>query len=167
MTTNIAWICILNNFGCYNFRLCSKMDLCSQVWVQLGVHTVWLWSLKSWLIEFSWIVQGAIITLFFTWGSSVVYKAVTPTLAIQQTGLLGTVKSNLKEACLLQVYENCRVSAVYWLRPFFLQEHSWEDHGYPFLNSLYPDLGPLLDDKFKLALQMTYRRYVVCGTFGM
>ena len=41
------------------------------------------------------------------------YKAVTPTLAIQQTGLLGTVKSNLKEACLLQVYENCRVSAVY------------------------------------------------------
>jgi len=51
---------------------------------------------------------------------------------------------------------------------FVVQEHSWEDHGYPFLNSLYPDLGPLLDDKFKLALQMTYRRCVhVCAGSDM
>jgi hypothetical protein len=41
-----------------------------------------------------------------------------------------------------------------------LQEYSWEDHGYPFLNSLYPDIGPLLDEKFNMALQMTYRQCV-------
>ena len=38
------------------------------------------------------------------------------------------------------------------------QDYSWEDHGFPFLTRVYPDLGPLLEDKFKEASRMTYRR---------
>ena len=37
------------------------------------------------------------------------------------------------------------------------QDYSWDDHGYPFLNTLYSEIGPMMDEKFKLAFQMTYR----------
>ena len=37
------------------------------------------------------------------------------------------------------------------------RDYSWEDHGFPFVNGLYPDIAPLLDDKFTLAFQLTYR----------
>ena len=37
------------------------------------------------------------------------------------------------------------------------QEYSWEDHGFPYLNSLYPQMSELLDEKFKITYELTYR----------
>ena len=42
----------------------------------------------------------------------------------------------------------------------YVQEYSWEDHGYTFLTELYPEIGPILDEKFKTAKELTYRMYV-------
>jgi sestrin len=37
------------------------------------------------------------------------------------------------------------------------RDYSWEDHGYAFLNSLYPDICPLLDGRFGTSFSMTYK----------
>lgn len=38
----------------------------------------------------------------------------------------------------------------------FLQDYSWEDHGYSLVNRLYPDVGQMLDEKFQMAYNLTY-----------
>ncbi|CAI8021574.1 Sestrin-1 [Geodia barretti] len=40
---------------------------------------------------------------------------------------------------------------------FFPSDYSWDDHGYAFLNSLYPDICPLLDGRFGTSFSMTYK----------
>ncbi|KAM9317346.1 sestrin-1 isoform 2-T2 [Gastrophryne carolinensis] len=40
---------------------------------------------------------------------------------------------------------------------FRVQDFSWEDHGYSLVNRLYPDVGQLLDEKFHIAYNLTYR----------
>lgn len=37
-----------------------------------------------------------------------------------------------------------------------VQDHSWDDQGYGFVNYFYPEAGSLLDEKFKTAHNMTY-----------
>jgi hypothetical protein len=37
------------------------------------------------------------------------------------------------------------------------RDYSWEDHGYAFLSSLYPDICPLLDSRFNTSFAMTYK----------
>lgn len=39
---------------------------------------------------------------------------------------------------------------------FRIQDYSWDDHGFSLVNSLYPDVGNLLDEKFKTAINLTY-----------
>ncbi|XP_033126312.1 sestrin-1-like isoform X2 [Anneissia japonica] len=39
---------------------------------------------------------------------------------------------------------------------FRAQDYAWEDHGYSLVNRLYPDIGPLLDEKFSIAKDLTY-----------
>ncbi|XP_013784844.1 sestrin homolog isoform X2 [Limulus polyphemus] len=41
---------------------------------------------------------------------------------------------------------------------FRIQDYSWEDHGFSLLNRLYNDAGTFLDEKFKIAYDMTYHR---------
>lgn len=41
-----------------------------------------------------------------------------------------------------------------------VQDHSWDDQGYGFVNYFYPEAGSLLDEKFKTAHNMTYFTYV-------
>lgn len=43
----------------------------------------------------------------------------------------------------------------------FLQDYSWEEHGFSLVNRLYADVGQILDDKFKVAQNMTY--YTIGG----
>ena len=38
----------------------------------------------------------------------------------------------------------------------FLQDYSWEDHGFSLVNRLYPDVGQMLDEKFQMAYNLTY-----------
>ncbi|XP_065838420.1 sestrin-1-like [Oscarella lobularis] len=42
---------------------------------------------------------------------------------------------------------------------FRVQDFSWEDQGYSLANRLFPDIGQLLDDKFKLIVDLTYRTF--------
>lgn len=44
---------------------------------------------------------------------------------------------------------------------FRIQDYSWDDHGFSLLNSLYNDVGVYLDDKFRLAYNLTY--YTIAG----
>nr|XP_006813000.1 PREDICTED: sestrin-1-like [Saccoglossus kowalevskii] len=44
---------------------------------------------------------------------------------------------------------------------FRVQDYSWEDHGFSLVNRLYSDIGPILDDKFHAAYELTY------NTMGM
>ncbi|XP_077976964.1 sestrin-1-like isoform X2 [Glandiceps talaboti] len=44
---------------------------------------------------------------------------------------------------------------------FRVQDYSWEDHGFSLVNRLYSDIGSLLDDKFRVAQDLTY------NTMGM
>ncbi|XP_038058705.1 sestrin-1-like isoform X1 [Patiria miniata] len=39
---------------------------------------------------------------------------------------------------------------------FKAQDYSWEDQGFSLLNRYYPDVAPMLDDKFRLAYSLTY-----------
>uniref|UniRef100_A0A2R5LC95 P53 regulated pa26 nuclear protein sestrin n=2 Tax=Ornithodoros turicata TaxID=34597 RepID=A0A2R5LC95_9ACAR len=39
---------------------------------------------------------------------------------------------------------------------FRVQDYSWEDHGYSLVNRLYNDVGELLNEKFKVAYNLTY-----------
>lgn len=39
---------------------------------------------------------------------------------------------------------------------FRVQDYSWDDHGYSLVNRLYNDVGTLLDEKFKVAFNLTY-----------
>nr|XP_018896191.1 PREDICTED: sestrin homolog isoform X1 [Bemisia tabaci] len=39
---------------------------------------------------------------------------------------------------------------------FRVQDYSWDDHGYSLVNRLYNEVGNLLDDKFKVAYNLTY-----------
>ncbi|XP_004534931.1 sestrin homolog isoform X2 [Ceratitis capitata] len=39
---------------------------------------------------------------------------------------------------------------------FRVQDYSWDDHGYSLVNSLYSDVGTLLDQKFRAAYNLTY-----------
>ncbi|GAB1605071.1 sestrin-1-like isoform X2 [Argonauta hians] len=39
---------------------------------------------------------------------------------------------------------------------FRAQDYSWEDHGFSLANRLYPDIGSLLDEKFRVAYNLTY-----------
>ncbi|XP_055312398.1 sestrin homolog isoform X2 [Sitodiplosis mosellana] len=39
---------------------------------------------------------------------------------------------------------------------FRVQDYSWDDHGFSLVNSLYNDVGHLLDDKFRSAYNLTY-----------
>ncbi|KAL7052116.1 hypothetical protein ACKWTF_004771 [Chironomus riparius] len=41
--------------------------------------------------------------------------------------------------------------------PFRVQDYSWDDHGYSIVNRLYNDVGFLLDDKFRVAYNLTYK----------
>ncbi|KAI5729646.1 hypothetical protein M8J76_004899 [Diaphorina citri] len=41
------------------------------------------------------------------------------------------------------------------------RDYSWDDHGYSLMNRLYNDVGNLLDDKFKIAYNLTY--YTLAG----
>lgn len=40
---------------------------------------------------------------------------------------------------------------------FRVQDYSWDDHGYSLVNRLYNDVGFLLDDKFRVAYNLTYK----------
>jgi len=40
---------------------------------------------------------------------------------------------------------------------FRVQDYSWEDHGFSLVNRLYSDVGVLLDDKFRMAYDLTYQ----------
>ena len=42
------------------------------------------------------------------------------------------------------------------LPSFRAQDYSWDDHGFSLANRLYTDIGNLLDDKFKMAANLTY-----------
>ncbi|XP_070567733.1 sestrin-1-like isoform X3 [Ptychodera flava] len=44
---------------------------------------------------------------------------------------------------------------------FRVQDYSWEDHGFSLMNRLYSEIGTLLDDKFRVAYDLTY------NTMGM
>lgn len=46
---------------------------------------------------------------------------------------------------------NCQEIAT-----FRAQDYSWEDHGFSLANRLYPEIGSLLDEKFRVAYNMTY-----------
>ncbi|XP_071800666.1 sestrin-1-like isoform X2 [Asterias amurensis] len=39
---------------------------------------------------------------------------------------------------------------------FRAQDYTWEDQGFSLLNRYYPDIAPMLDDKFRLAYNLTY-----------
>lgn len=39
---------------------------------------------------------------------------------------------------------------------FRAQDYSWEDHGFSLANRLYAETGTLLDDKFRMAYNLTY-----------
>lgn len=40
---------------------------------------------------------------------------------------------------------------------FRIQDYSWDDHGYSLVNRLYNDVGFFLDDKFRVAYNLTYK----------
>ncbi|XP_030056077.1 sestrin-3 [Microcaecilia unicolor] len=42
------------------------------------------------------------------------------------------------------------------LPTFRVQDYSWEDHGFSLVNSLYSDIGHLLDEKFRMVYNLTY-----------
>ena len=42
------------------------------------------------------------------------------------------------------------------LPTFRIQDYSWDDHGFSLVNQLYDNVGNLLDEKFKLAYNLTY-----------
>lgn len=42
------------------------------------------------------------------------------------------------------------------VQTFLTQDFSWEDQGFALACRLYMEIGELLDDKFKLAQQLTY-----------
>lgn len=44
---------------------------------------------------------------------------------------------------------------------FRVQDYSWEDHGLSLVSQLYCDVGYLLDDKFRIAYNLTY--YTIAG----
>ncbi|XP_058465819.1 sestrin homolog isoform X2 [Malaya genurostris] len=44
---------------------------------------------------------------------------------------------------------------------FRIQDYSWDDHGYSLVNRLYNDVGFYLDDKFRVAFNLTY--YTIAG----
>lgn len=44
---------------------------------------------------------------------------------------------------------------------FRIQDYSWDDHGFSLINRLYNDVGFYLDDKFRLAYNLTY--YTIAG----
>eukprot|EP00731_Ephydatia_muelleri_P031963 Em0023g470a len=50
-------------------------------------------------------------------------------------------------------HEDFTGSAAITLRA---RDYSWDDHGFPLLNSLYPDAGQMLDEKFQVAFALTY-----------
>lgn len=39
---------------------------------------------------------------------------------------------------------------------FRAQDYNWQEHGYSFINRLYPEIGTLLDDKFNCTYNLTY-----------
>ena len=49
---------------------------------------------------------------------------------------------------------------------FRVQDYSWEEHGFSFINRLYPDIGQILDDKFSSTVNLTYFTYVVGRNFN-
>jgi sestrin len=42
---------------------------------------------------------------------------------------------------------------------FRVLDYSWEDHGYSLANRLYPDIGQLLEEKFRLTSVLTYQTF--------
>uniref|UniRef100_A0A8D8UXZ2 Sestrin homolog n=1 Tax=Cacopsylla melanoneura TaxID=428564 RepID=A0A8D8UXZ2_9HEMI len=44
---------------------------------------------------------------------------------------------------------------------FRIQDYSWDDHGYSLINRYYNDVGNVLDEKFKIAYNLTY--YTLAG----
>ncbi|XP_062510233.1 sestrin-1-like [Corticium candelabrum] len=44
-------------------------------------------------------------------------------------------------------------------RTFRVLDYSWEDHGYSLANRLYPDVGQLLEEKFRLTSVLTYQTF--------
>ena len=43
---------------------------------------------------------------------------------------------------------------------FRAQDYSWEEQGYSLANRLYAEIGTLMDDKFKVAYNLTYYTWV-------
>ena len=39
---------------------------------------------------------------------------------------------------------------------FRAEDYKWEEQGFPLVNRLYSDIGSLLEDKFKMAADLTY-----------
>ena len=60
---------------------------------------------------------------------------------------------NFRTTVQLQV---CHLSGLKMCRCGFLQDYTWEDQGFSLLNRYYPDIAPMLDDKFRLAYNLTY-----------
>ena len=46
-----------------------------------------------------------------------------------------------------------------------LQDFSWHKHGYSLLDRLYPNIGGLLDSKFKAIISLTYKTWVTSLLF--
>lgn len=45
---------------------------------------------------------------------------------------------------------------IHEIPTFRIQDYSWDDQGFSLANRLYPDIGSLLDEKFKVAYNLTY-----------
>ncbi|KAL3246571.1 hypothetical protein MRX96_057582 [Rhipicephalus microplus] len=53
-------------------------------------------------------------------------------------------------------YQDFSRRGVSEIPTFRIQDYSWEDHGYSLVNRLYNDVGELLNEKFKVAYNLTY-----------
>ena len=74
----------------------------------------------------------------------------------------GTAKPSLKANLLRYVQDSEFVYQDFAKRrqseipTFRAQDYSWEDQGFSLANRLYAEIGTLLDDKFRVAYNLTY-----------
>ena len=74
----------------------------------------------------------------------------------------GTAKPSLKADLLRYVQDSEFVYQDFAKRrqseipTFRAQDYSWEDQGFSLANRLYAEIGTLLDDKFRVAYNLTY-----------
>lgn len=53
-------------------------------------------------------------------------------------------------------YQDFSRRGVSEIPTFRIQDYSWDDHGFSLVNRLYNDVGELLNEKFKVAYNLTY-----------